>query len=142
MNEHPKQAFFTLGEAAKAAGKSKSTISNAVKNGRLSVHEKTESGFKIAAAELFRAFPAERVNSSANGQNEQTLTGELNTLNRGLEREIELLRERLAEKDETIQDLRARLDRESEERRNLTAMLTDQRQKEGRGFWSRLLGDN
>jgi hypothetical protein len=141
MNEHPKQAFFTLGEAAKAAGKSKATISNAVKKGRLSVHEKTESGFKIAAAELFRAFPAERVNSSVNVQNEQTLTGELNTPNRGLEREIELLRERLAEKDETIQDLRERLDRESEERRNLTAMLTDQRQKEGRGFWSRLFGN-
>ena len=43
----PEQQFFSLGEAAKATGKSKATISNALKTGRLSVHEKTESGYRI-----------------------------------------------------------------------------------------------
>jgi hypothetical protein len=50
------QAFFTVGEAAKAARRSKATISNAIKTGRLSVHERAESGYKIAASELFRVF--------------------------------------------------------------------------------------
>ena len=50
-----------------------------------------------------------------------------------LQREIELLRERLTDKDEVIDDLRARLDGEAEERRRtqaqFTALLTDQRAK-------------
>ena len=48
----------------------------------------------------------------------------------------------------TIDDLRRRLDGEAEERRRLTLLLTDQREKpaselpppQNRGFWARLLG--
>ena len=43
-----------------------------------------------------------------------------------LEVEIKMLRERLADKDGVIDDLRQRLDEEAAERRKLTAMLTDQ----------------
>ena len=43
----------------------------------------------------------------------------------------------LHHRDQTIDDLRSRLDTEGEERRKLTAMLTDQRPK---GFWARLRG--
>ena len=122
------QQFFSLGEAAKATGKSKATISNAVKTGRLSVYEKTDSGYRIAASELFRAFPP---NGQANGQTEQILTHEPNSLNRGLEREIELMREERDRErrqfEATVDDLRRRLDGEAEERRKLTALLTDQR---------------
>src|SRR3954451_18668884 len=128
MNE---QAFFTLGEAAKATGKSKATISNAIKSGRLSVQEKTDSGYRIAASELFRAFPPNSPNGSMNTQIEQTLTPKLNSPNNLLEREIEILRE---ERDRerrqfegTISDLRLRLDKEAAERMRLTAVLTDQR---------------
>jgi hypothetical protein len=46
-----------------------------------------------------------------------------------LVKEIQLLRERLADKDSVIDDLRRRLDTEGEERRKLTALLTDQRQQ-------------
>ena len=127
----PEQQFFSLGEAAKATGKSKATISNAIKTCRLSVHEKTESGYRIAASELFRAFPP---NVQSNGQAEQTRTQEPNGLNRGLEREIELLREeRERERQQfeaTIDDLRRRLDAQGEERRRMTAILTDQRRPE------------
>ena len=130
MNE---QAFFTLGEAAKRTGKSKATISNAIKSGKLSVQEKTDSGYRIAAAELFRAFPPERKNGSENTSIEQTRTPNPNAVNTGLEREIELLREeRTREREQlqaTIDDLRRRLDAEGEERRKLTALLTDQRQQ-------------
>ena len=43
-----------------------------------------------------------------------------------------------ASKDETIRDLRDRLDKEGEERRQLTAMLTDQRTKR-KGLFARLV---
>lgn len=128
------QAFFTLGEAAKATGKSKATISNALKTGRISVQDKTEGGYRIAASELFRVFPPRSLNGSVNGPTEQILTPELNSPNRGLEREIEILREERDRErrqfEDTIDDLRCRLDAEGEERRKLTAMLTDQRARE------------
>jgi hypothetical protein len=65
-----------------------------------------------------------------------------------LVKEIELFRERLADKDNVIDDLRRRLDTESEERRKLTALLTDQSRKPEpeqarkgwRGFLHRLAG--
>ncbi len=47
---------YTLGEAAKATGKSKSTISKFIKNGTISA-EKLENGrFQIDASELHRVF--------------------------------------------------------------------------------------
>jgi hypothetical protein len=48
--------------------------------------------------------------------------------------EVEGLRLLLAEREETIRDLRARLDAEAEERRKLIAVLTDQRR---RPWWRR-----
>ncbi len=56
------------------------------------------------------------------------------------------------ERDGTIRDLRERLDNESEERRKLTMMITDQREKkeeaetalkreQSKGFLARLLGN-
>lgn len=151
----PEQAFFTLGQAAKTVGRSKATISNAVKNGRLSVHEKTESGYRIAASELFRVFPQ---NGSGEQANERGETPELNSGNRLLERELELLREeRQRERqqlEEQVADLRQRLDHSEAERRataqQLTALLTDRTEKAQsepvpapdapRGWFRRLVG--
>lgn len=48
---------FTLSQAAKAARKSKSTISLAIEKGRLSVTRLPSGEFQIEPAELFRVFP-------------------------------------------------------------------------------------
>jgi len=54
------------------------------------------------------------------------------------------MEQRFADAQDTIEDLRIRLDAESVERRQLTAMLTDQREKSAksprRGLWARLVG--
>jgi hypothetical protein len=50
--------MFTLGQAAKAAGKSKTTISKAVANGRLSATRDDKGQYQIQPAELFRVYPA------------------------------------------------------------------------------------
>ena len=123
------QAFFTLGEAARTVGRSKPTLSEAIKNGRLSVYEKTPKGYRIAASELFRAFPPDE---------QEGPTPAPHAPNTGLTTEVAVLRERLTlvegqherERDilnRQIEDLRRRLDAEGEERRKLTAILTDQR---------------
>ena len=56
-----------------------------------------------------------------------------------------MLRERLDDKDDVIKDLRERLDNEGEERRKLTMLLTDNREKspekppeKRKGFWGGL----
>ena len=43
---------YTLGQAAKATGKAKGTISNAIKQGRLSAQKNDKGEYEIDAAEL------------------------------------------------------------------------------------------
>ena len=107
---------FTLSQAAKATGKSKSSISRAIDTGRLSA---TRNGglFEIDAAELHRVFP---LKMDANGVPlDESKNVPRNNLDASgtainfsvLEREIELLRERLGEKDAQILDMRSERDR-------------------------------
>lgn len=50
-------AELTLSQAAKASGRSKSTLHRAVKSGRLSASRSDDGSFRIDPAELVRAFP-------------------------------------------------------------------------------------
>ncbi len=137
--------YLTLGQAAKEAGKSKATISKYIKKGKLSVVSKDSSGYEIDPAELFRVFPkSEQVNTKS----EQSQTPIKTHVNSALEKEIEILRERLDDKEDVIQDLRERLDKESDERRNLTLLITKKHEDEQKteekekpkSFFSRLFG--
>lgn len=46
-----------MGQAAKEAGVSKTTINRAIKSGRLSAEKLEDKSYRIDAAELFRVFP-------------------------------------------------------------------------------------
>lgn len=146
--------LFTLGEAAKAAGVSKPSLSKAISSGRLSAQKMPDGSYQIQAGELFRIYPPDR---KGNGLPIDEIDDkETHKDYRLLEREVNELRERLAhvsdERDrerrqlsDQIEDLRRRLDLEGEERRKLTAILTDQRLKaeetaQPKGFWARLTG--
>jgi excisionase family DNA binding protein len=126
---------YTLGEAAKATGKSKPTIQRAIKSGTISAIKKDDGSYSIEPSELHRVFPPLPHASNDSGTMKQSETQPETGM---LQRENELLRERLEDKDHTIADLRRRLDAETEERRKLTAILTDQRQPQSGFFWSRL----
>lgn len=117
---------YTVGQAAKATGKSKPTISRAIKAGDISAKKNDDGSYEIDPAELHRIFPPV---TSASNDNPDLLRSETLPDTPTLRREIELLRERIADKDAVIDDLRQRLDREGEERRKLTAILTDQRER-------------
>jgi len=121
---------YTLGQAAKATGKSKPTIQRAIKSGTISACKAEDGSYEIDPAELHRVF--QPVTDAGNA--EQSLKQSVPPSDTyALQREVELLRERLADKDGVIADLRTRLDAEGEERRRtqaqLTALLTDQRVK-------------
>lgn len=124
---------LTLNQAAKECGRAKSTLSNAIKTGKLSAEHGDKGAFLIDPAELFRVFPK----TSHDDQSRPMRNTESEQENSGLEREVEALRKQIetanlerdrerAQLTDQIEDLRKRLDREGEERRALTAMITDQ----------------
>lgn len=112
---------LSASKAAKETGTSVPTITRAIKSGKLSATKLEGGGYEIDPAELFRAFPP----ITANRNDAPSMLGsETPISDRVLQAENEMLRERLADKDNVIDDLRRRLDQEAEERRKLTAMLT------------------
>lgn len=135
--------MYTLGQAAKEIGCSKATLSRAIKNGKLSAKKNDDDTYAIDAAELMRWVDS---NGRVNRQKKRTQTNgetvETPIENSSLRAELEALRQIADDRQKTIDDLRGRLDAESEERRKLTAMLTDQRREPEppRGFWARLRG--
>lgn len=122
---------YTLGEAAKATGKSKSTISKAIKTGRISAKKGETGAFAIDPSELHRVYPA-------TVESKQDETPEVNSKDNGLIRELqtrlETTQERLSDKETVISDLREDRDRW---RQQATALLEDKRP---RGFLKRLFG--
>ena len=112
---------YTLGQAARASGRSKATIHRAVRAGRLSASRTDAGGWLIEVAELHRVYPP-IVSRDGPGDGRRDTTQPL--ANGSEPGETAALRERIAEQAETIRDLRARLDAEAEERRRLSERLT------------------
>lgn len=141
-------ASVSLTKGAELAGVSKGTVSKAIKSGKLSYAEKTANGYLIDTSELFRVFPPKTVSETKEtGAGSRLETPSGNTGNAAntiaLEREIELLREQLEDRDRTVQDLRQRLDKSDEERRaaqeRVMGLLSGPTETEApRGFLSRI----
>jgi hypothetical protein len=129
-------------EAAKLTGKQRQTIHKAIKDGRISAIRGESGEWRIDPSELFRIYPA--LSTVDVNQKDKVDVG-LQRVDSGLQREIELFRERLREKDGIIDDLRQDRDHW---RQQATALLTDQRatapQKAAEGLlaraWSILRG--
>lgn len=141
--------MYTLGQAAKATGKSKSTISIAIKNGKISAAPQGNGSYLIDPSELHRVYPPAPVREGSNENELDELQPPVFSNRTGeLEAEAQRLRERLdssaqalslsqAERERERQQLtdeigylRQSLSDEQTERRKLTAILTDQREKQ------------
>ena len=93
--------YLTLGEASKETGVQKSTLSKALKLGKLSYFEKTSAGYKIEPSELFRIYPRKPLRTVTDTVASERLdTPERNPDFIRLQVEVELLRERLTETQE------------------------------------------
>jgi len=111
---------LSLLEAAKAAGLSKSALLKAIKTGRMSAtRDEVTGNYRVDPAELFRVY-------SPSDENQQ-VSGSVVTSNQVLEEQVRGLERQVHQLEGERNDLRQRLDTESEERRRLTMMLTDQR---------------
>lgn len=141
--------YLTLGQAAEMCGWSKGAISKAIKSGKMSVHEKTKAGFQLDPAEVLRVFPKKTETSS----NEQLETPEKHSVNSAVSTEVNALRQQIATAElertrereqltDRIESLQQMLADEKSERRQLTALFSDQREgaaePQRKGFWARL----
>ena len=123
---------LSLSQAAKTTGVSKPTLSRWIKKGEISAEKLENGGYQIDASELDRVMSLkERGNNVTRNGNPQTLQTATPNETSMLHREVELLIQRLKDRDGEIEDLRRRLDTEGEERRKLTLMLLDRREKKG-----------
>lgn len=115
--------IYTLGQASKATGISKPTLSKAIKNGKISASKDEKGVFAIEPVELHRVFPM---------KHKQPLrTVSVETI--GNPQDNGLLQARLDAALEQVEDLRQQRDAWQEQAQRLA--LVDHRPK---GFWSRL----
>jgi hypothetical protein len=126
---------FTLNQAAKACNKSKSAILDAIRSGRLSASRDDKNQWQIEPSELFRVYqPTEHLPGSLPPEQNRSQPVDLPPQNHSttlLLEQIERERERERKQmQETIDDLRRRLDDEARERRRLTMLLTHQPEKQ------------
>lgn len=143
--------YLTLGQAAEMCGWSKGALSKAIKSGQMSVHAKTKAGFQLDPAEVLRVFPKKTETLSI----EQSETPQKHSGNSALSAEVEALRQQIATAElertrereqltDRIDSLQQMLSDEKSERRQLTALLTDQREKPveppRKGLWARFVG--
>jgi len=127
--------MLTLGQASKMTGKSKPTISKAVKDGRLSGKKGKDGVYQIEVSELLRVYDAKSEAKSeplvlTQGMSEKVAELEKKHLEEKLQDAERRMLKLEQERDQAIQDAR-------EDRAKFMALLEDQRP---RGFFGRLRG--
>jgi len=124
---------LTVGEASKRVGKAKSTISRAIKAGKLSAERNPDGSWSIEPVELDRAFPAKKRAVAAQPDATQEIEA--------LQREKDLLQQLVREQRDRIEGLEA-------DKERAWALLEDMRGKqpepskepERKGLWGRVFG--
>ena len=128
---------YTLGEAAKATGKSKPTISRALKRGDISGTKNKKGEFELDPAEVHRIYPRVTDTSNDNGNSDGN-EKQSDTPNNSseLQAQVELLREMVERGDSERARLETDRDHWRDQAQKVTALIEDNRA--GGGFLSRL----
>ena len=147
--------FLTLGEAAKETGKSKPTLSRAIKSGKLSCAEKENNSYRIDPAELFRVFPKRNTNETKQkGNMKQSVTPNVTHEIALLQKDLEHLKEKLSKtetmlkkEEENHAETKAEKSKLFDMVDNQTKLLSNMRDKAAekpveskKGFFATLLG--
>ena len=127
-----------MGQAAKRLKINKSTLSRHRRKGRFSAEKDENGSYVIDESELARAYPDQYTSNDAATAKSNDTEHQENPSDTATE--LARLRAENALLWDERDNLRERLDAEAEERRHLTRMLADQREKKSKGFWARLFG--
>lgn len=123
---------YTLGEAAKAVGKSKATISKALKTGKITGHKNEDGSYTIDPSELHRVYPPA---PSETVQSERYETPSEPGVNHS---ELIELRVKLQAAQERIADLQEDRDHWRQQANRL--LSSPPREDAPKGFWKRVFG--
>lgn len=118
--------LYTLGQAAKATGKAKGTISNAVKQGRLSASKNEKGEYQIDASELHRVYSPVQQVVKLNDVDPPLDTAKIDALNAEIDRLTNML-----ERERTNAD-------EWRKQAQTLALTAPSKDKESRSLWERL----
>lgn len=99
---------LSANQAVKEAGKTKKTILDAIKSGRLSASKSDKGHWQIEPAELFRVFPK---TAPTPVSNTEAIPLEKPHNTSALEVELKFMREKLADKENLVQELRSQRDK-------------------------------
>ena len=121
-NEPEQSVKYTLGKAALAIGKSKTTLHRAITSGKISAIRNEDGEYEIDPAELMRVYEIVTPQPQKRSEMERSVTVDETPV---LRAEIEGLKQQLALVKDERNDLRRRLDEDSAERRRLTLLLTE-----------------
>lgn len=125
---------LSLNKASQTCGRSKSTLLEAIKSGKMSAPKNDRGHYSIDPAELHRAFPFKMTDHPEPVPNRSPVplptTPENHPKTAVLEREVDLLREMLAKAETNAEHWRSMAERQQ-------ILLEDNRPK---GFFKRLLG--
>ena len=123
---------YSIGQAATATGKSKSTISRAIKNGRISAIRSDNGTYIIEPSELHRVFSAIADNSSATPKMKRYATQDGTPETAFLQQEITHLKA-------LVDDLKQDRDRWHNQAQKVTALIENRTAKH-KGWWKKLTG--
>lgn len=111
---------LTLGEAAKQAGISKTTLHRAIRNGKISAEKIEVSGeYRVDPAELARVYPRAQVEHPGTGSVERPVTG-------GETLRVKRLEEMIGWLSETVSNLRADKEDLRRDKDRLLALVEEQ----------------
>jgi hypothetical protein len=136
---------LTLGAAAKLAGVSKSTLTRAIKAGRMSCAGRRDDGaYEIDAAELCRVYPARAPAEDATGGGNGVMTQHAALLDATARAEVKL-RAELAEQRVTflkdqLEDVKVDRDHWRMQAEAQQRLVADATAKAQRPWWRRLAG--
>ena len=128
--------MYTLGQAAIAVGKSKATISKAIKSGKISAEKQANGSYRIDPSELHRVYPP---NGSETGEVERSATPQKTVENAN---ENMILQVKLDAALETIERLEADKADWKQQAQSLARLMPPDGAGEGPklSLWSRITG--
>lgn len=104
---------LSLNKAAQMCGRAKATLLDAIRDGRLSAPKDAKGRYEIDPSELHRVFPFSAPDQSPTPPVEPLPTPlENHSVTKGLEREVELLREMLSTAEKTAEQWRQMAERQ------------------------------
>jgi uncharacterized coiled-coil protein SlyX len=123
---------YTLTTAAKATGKSRSTVLRAIRAGRISAkRDEVTGGWVIEPSELHRLYEAVAADGDRGPGHDMPRNNGVDAEVRELRARLEATEMRLADKDDVITDLRQQRDQAQQQlaaaQERIAALLTDQR---------------